>query len=62
MWTDQYTGRQLDRPSSRASRLPAENGQTCGECGTKLIDRCYRCGAPVCCPRCCEDAAKEAKG
>lgn len=26
----------------------------CENCGTKTIDRCLRCGAPQCCPRCCE--------
>lgn len=25
----------------------------CEACGTKLIDQCFRCGAPQCCPKCC---------
>lgn len=27
-------------------------------CGTKTIDGCLRCGAPQCCPKCCEEQAK----
>ena len=27
----------------------------CDECGTELIDKCFRCGAPVCCPKCCRE-------
>lgn len=26
----------------------------CDNCATELIDDCWRCGAPVCCPACCE--------
>lgn len=26
----------------------------CEDCGTKLIDNCFVCGAPVCCPKCCK--------
>ena len=37
------------------------NGQYCDECGTELIDRCWRCGAPVCCPKCCDETMKEAE-
>lgn len=29
----------------------------CEHCGTDLIYKCYRCGAPVCCPRCCAHVA-----
>lgn len=25
-----------------------------------LRDKCYVCGAPVCCPECCKEATKEA--
>lgn len=28
----------------------------CEHCGTKLIDECLMCGAPVCCPKCCLEA------
>lgn len=28
----------------------------CDHCGTQLIDMCYKCGAPVCCPKCCAGA------
>jgi hypothetical protein len=31
----------------------------CEHCGTELIDKCPWCGAPVCCPRCCEETRKE---
>jgi hypothetical protein len=47
---DKFTGKPVDKPSDL---LPENNGETCDECGTELIDRCYRCGAPVCCPKCC---------
>lgn len=30
----------------------------CDVCSTALIDDCPRCGAPVCCPKCCEESAK----
>ena len=26
---------------------------------TELIDGCVQCGAPVCCPKCCDEAIKE---
>jgi hypothetical protein len=34
---------------------PKETREKCDECGTNLIDRCMRCGAPVCCPKCCAE-------
>ena len=27
--------------------------------GTLLIDRCQQCGAPVCCPKCCDEIEDE---
>lgn len=32
--------------------------ERCAVCGTKLISPCYVCGAPVCCPKCCEETTK----
>jgi len=34
----------------------------CEHCGTELIDKCYRCGAPVCCPRCCAETEPRRNG
>ena len=31
--------------------------EVCEHCGTELMDQCLRCGAPVCCPRCCSESA-----
>ena len=31
----------------------------CDTCGEELIDRCFICGAPVCCPRCCAEATRQ---
>jgi hypothetical protein len=31
----------------------------CDTCGTELINRCLQCGAPVCCPKCCNEATAE---
>ena len=36
--------------------------EACDECGTKLVDNCAICGAPVCCPRCCREDMKEQGG
>lgn len=49
---DIFTGKPVDRLSDM---LPTFNGAKCDECGHELIDRCGRCGAPICCPRCCEE-------
>lgn len=36
--------------------------EKCGVCGTDLLLRgCEMCGAPVCCPKCCDEAAQEQK-
>ena len=30
------------------------------DCGrAKIIDKCYMCGAPQCCPACCKEATEE---
>ncbi len=31
------------------------DGSRCDICGTKCITNCLLCGAPNCCPKCCED-------
>ena len=31
----------------------------CEHCGTTIIDDCWVCGAPQCCPKCCEETTKE---
>jgi hypothetical protein len=31
----------------------------CDTCGTELINRCWQCGAPICCPKCCNEATAE---
>jgi hypothetical protein len=52
---DSFTGKPIDRLSDL---LPRRTDQICDDCGTYLIDRCGRCGAPVCCPRCCAEDAE----
>jgi hypothetical protein len=49
---DKFTGKPFDHATDR---LPHYNGSFCEECGSELIDHCIRCGAPVCCPKCCEE-------
>lgn len=49
---DLITGKLLDRPSDA---LSSELDEKCDQCGTSLINRCLFCGAPVCCPKCCEE-------
>ena len=53
MTVDIYTGKQIDRPSDNLSN--GGIGEYCDECGTELIDKCARCGAPICCPECCAE-------
>lgn len=31
----------------------------CEHCGTELIDDCLSCGAPQCCPACCEEQTRQ---
>ena len=57
MVQDKFTGKMLDKSSNL---LPSGTGETCDICGTVLINRCLRCGAPVCCPKCCEESEMEA--
>lgn len=54
---DSWTGKPVDKLSDL---LPASAGFACDECGAEVISRCIRCGAPVCCPRCCFEANDEA--
>ena len=58
---DEFTG----KPVPGHIVYGSNNGDICDVCGTECIDRCPCCGAPQCCPRCCEetrmaDAALEA--
>ena len=54
--TDRFTGKPI--PETR-SRLAETIDETCDECGTQLINRCLTCGAPVCCPKCCDEAMRK---
>lgn len=54
MMVDNFTGKPVDKLSNLFPEL-SETGERCEECGTILINRCLRCGAPVCCPKCCEE-------
>lgn len=56
MIANRWTGKLIDKPSDA---LPSESTERCDECGARLINRCLRCGAPVCCPRCCEAVEEE---
>jgi len=49
---DRFTGKPIDCPSDS---LPSFNGGTCETCGCETIDRCAQCGAPQCCPNCCNE-------
>lgn len=58
MRRDPYTGRPIDHLTDL---LSSATGKRCEDCGTEIIDRCLRCGAPQCCPRCCVEAMEEAQ-
>jgi hypothetical protein len=34
-------------------------GNTCYHCGEELVRDCMICGAPNCCPRCCQETTRE---
>ncbi len=40
-------------PRKESEAVP--DRQKCDECGTKIIDQCFKCGAPQCCPKCCAE-------
>ena len=50
-----FTGK--SQPHSGLPR--SSDGEKCEECSTVLVYNCIFCGAPVCCPKCCAEAAKE---
>lgn len=53
--------RELERINRAHSLLPTK--EPCEHCGLMfIVSNCFRCGAPVCCPRCCEreEAHREA--
>ena len=33
--------------------------ETCDHCGHELHEACPQCGAPVCCPVCCNETTRE---
>lgn len=53
---DRFTGKLMDKPSDS---LPTVSVEICEDCGSRLINRCVRCGAPVCCPECCQASDKQ---
>ncbi len=53
VYVDRFTGKRVDKLSDL---LPSQTEEKCEHCGTNLINRCPRCGAPVCCPKCCMEA------
>jgi len=50
-----FLGPPLDNPSDY---LPDYIDENCEDCRAILISRCWECGAPICCPQCC-DADKD---
>jgi hypothetical protein len=36
-----------------------QEGYLCAHCKTTIIKNCPACGAPNCCPRCCQEARME---
>ena len=53
MYADKFTGKKFDKISDR---LPKQLKEKCGNGhDTLLISNCCKCGAPVCCPDCCND-------
>lgn len=51
-YRDRFTGKAVDCASDL---LPEFNGQKCEHCGSECINNCLVCGAPQCCPVCCEE-------
>jgi hypothetical protein len=49
---ERFTGRVVDNLSDV---LPINLSEKCDYCGYTLSARCYQCGAPVCCPKCCDE-------
>ncbi len=42
-------------------RNASKGSRKCENCGGDTIDNCLRCGAPQCCPRCCEPTSIKAE-
>ena len=55
---DRFTGKPVDRLSDF---LPSTLRSFCeeGHPETHLISNCPQCGAPVCCPKCCDETERE---
>lgn len=47
----------MDEALINVLRMP--NKQFCDVCGTECVDRCFKCGAPQCCPKCCDEALSQ---
>ena len=53
---DRFSGKPVDKITDL---FPHETSEKCDVCGSNLINNCFRCGAPVCCPKCCLDSQVE---
>jgi hypothetical protein len=49
---DKITGKAVDKPSDL---LPKTSVDKCDIHGCSLTVRCLSCGAPLCCPMCCDE-------
>lgn len=50
---DRWTG----KPTYRSTAIPGKaSPEKCEDHGVPLVSDCAFCGAPVCCPACCEEA------
>lgn len=47
------TQQQAELTTAQARVKELERNQ-CAHCGARLIDGCLSCGAPICCPQCCQ--------
>lgn len=58
-YIDKFTGKQFDKLSDRFPKQieeMCENGHD-----SHLIKNCIQCGAPVCCPVCCDEYIEHIK-
>ena len=54
----------MDRISSLVGKpipqfIDETEHEKCEYCGTELVSNCVICGAPVCCPKCCNESQLE---
>ena len=52
-WADRVADRDKTISQLQARCREMERDR-CGDCGSSLINQCLACGAPVCCPKCCQ--------